>query len=157
MRLVPILVAALLISQPIAFGADSKPSDDEIRQLLIRDSISRYSGPCACPYSRARNGSRCGRRSAYSRPGGAAPLCFPGDVSDQMVAQYRRGDFVGLSLSCLEVRPVDLAEPRVQGSRARIPLGAVDGMNSWIAPGSTSPRGGYYWSSRRDPGLPTSA
>lgn len=42
-----------------------------------------------CPYSTARNGSRCGRRSAHDRPGGEAPLCFREDVSDEAIARYR--------------------------------------------------------------------
>lgn len=31
--------------------------------------------PCACPDDSMRNGRACGGRSAYSRPGGASPLC----------------------------------------------------------------------------------
>jgi hypothetical protein len=61
-----------------------------IRQVLIEESISSYPGNCPCPYNTARNGSRCGRRSAYSRPGGASPLCYPGDVTDAMIRSYRR-------------------------------------------------------------------
>lgn len=64
-------------------------SDARIRALLIEESIASYSGNCPCPYSTARNGSRCGKRSAYSREGGAAPLCYPKDVSDEMVREYR--------------------------------------------------------------------
>jgi hypothetical protein len=56
---------------------------------MISDSIDSYPGPCACPYQRARNGSSCGRRSAYNRGGGYAPLCFARDVSDEMVEIYR--------------------------------------------------------------------
>ena len=33
-------------------------------------------GKCDCPYDRAKNGSRCGSRSAYSRPGGRSPVCY---------------------------------------------------------------------------------
>jgi hypothetical protein len=65
-------------------------SDAQIRQSIIRDSIAAYPGPCACPYNRARNGSACGRRSAYSRPGGHAPICYPSDVSQAQIADYRR-------------------------------------------------------------------
>ncbi|MCJ8323301.1 MAG: SH3 domain-containing protein [Rhizobiales bacterium] len=35
-----------------------------------------YYGTCDCPYDRASNGSRCGGRSAYSRPGGRSPICY---------------------------------------------------------------------------------
>ena len=66
-------------------------SDDQIKKILIEESIAGYSGSCPCPYSTARNGSRCGKRSAYSRPGGAAPLCYPKDVTAEMVAEYREG------------------------------------------------------------------
>lgn len=68
-------------------------SDSQIRQAIIQESIKAYLAtghPCACPYNAARNGSKCGARSAYSRPGGAEPLCYPRDVSDGMVADWRR-------------------------------------------------------------------
>ncbi len=68
----------------------TKPlSDAQIKTILIDESIAGYSGNCPCPYSTARNGSRCGRRSAYSREGGAEPLCYPKDVSTEMVEGYR--------------------------------------------------------------------
>lgn len=67
----------------------SSQSDDDIRDILIRRSLAGYSGNCPCPYNRASNGSRCGKRSAYSRPGGASPLCYPSDVSDAMIQRYR--------------------------------------------------------------------
>ncbi len=73
-------------------GAEGKrkgPSDAQIRQILIDESIAAYPGNCPCPYNTARNGSRCGKRSAYSRPGGAAPLCYPSDVTNEMVKAYR--------------------------------------------------------------------
>lgn len=64
-------------------------TDGQIKKILIDESIADYEGNCPCPYSRASNGSRCGKRSAYSRPGGAAPLCYPADVTDDMVKAYR--------------------------------------------------------------------
>lgn len=33
-------------------------------------------GQCDCPYDLASNGSSCGGRSAYSRPGGRDPICY---------------------------------------------------------------------------------
>jgi hypothetical protein len=59
-------------------GVSARP-DGEV-QRAIRQSIAAYSGSCPCPYSVDRAGRRCGGRSAYSRPGGAAPLCYPADV-----------------------------------------------------------------------------
>lgn len=65
-------------------------SDPQIRQRLIRESVATYPGPCACPYNTDRAGRSCGRRSAYSRPGGYAPLCYPQDVSQTQVEAWRR-------------------------------------------------------------------
>jgi hypothetical protein len=69
----------------------AKPAstDAQIRTAMIAESIASYSGSCPCPYHLARNGSSCGKRSAWSRAGGAAPLCFPSDISDEMVRDYR--------------------------------------------------------------------
>ncbi len=67
-------------------------SDMEIRSEIIKASIAAYKAtghPCACPEDSARNGSRCGKRSAYSRPGGAAPLCYPTDVTAGQVLDWR--------------------------------------------------------------------
>ena len=71
-----------------AVGSEEK-TDQEIKQELIRMSIALYSGSCPCPYNTDRAGRRCGRRSAYSRPGGSAPLCYESDISQEMVDEYR--------------------------------------------------------------------
>jgi hypothetical protein len=71
---------------------DTPPlTDSEIRQQIIQQSAYLATGhPCACPYNSARNRSSCGGRSVYSRPGGAAPLCHPSDVTDGMVSDWKR-------------------------------------------------------------------
>jgi hypothetical protein len=64
-----------------------------IAALIVTASRNSYYAtgrPCACPDDRMRNGRRCGSRSAYSRPGGASPLCFPRDVTSEMIAEYRK-------------------------------------------------------------------
>jgi hypothetical protein len=68
---------------------NSKGSDDEVRQRIVQKSMASYPGKCPCPYSRTSNGSRCGGRSAYSRPGGASPICYPAEVSADMIRRYR--------------------------------------------------------------------
>lgn len=78
-----------LAESKAANGPQKRISDAQITKLLIDESIAAYDGNCPCPYSRARNGSRCGKRSAYSREGGAAPLCYPSDVTAEMVQAYR--------------------------------------------------------------------
>ncbi|WP_432759813.1 hypothetical protein [Escherichia coli] len=52
--------------------------------------IESYPGNCACPYNHARNGSRCGGRSAYSRNGGYDVVCYEGDVTDEMIRQWKQ-------------------------------------------------------------------
>lgn len=89
------LAGLLLLASIHAFAptvtAKAKPrSDAQIKTILITESIAGYSGNCPCPYSTARNGSRCGGRSAYSREGGAEPLCYAKDVSAEMVKEYRQ-------------------------------------------------------------------
>lgn len=79
------MLAVGVLATPVA-GA----TNDEIRQTMIRQSLASYPGSCPCPYSTMRNGRACGGRSAYSRPGGYAPLCYPSDISDALVSQYRR-------------------------------------------------------------------
>src|ERR1700722_4099369 len=68
----------------------SSKSDDEIKREIIKESIANYPGNCPCPYNADRAGRRCGGRSAYSRPGGASPICYPADVTAKMVADYRK-------------------------------------------------------------------
>lgn len=77
---------------PIAASSaeQSRLSDAQVKQAIIAQSIASYRGNCPCPYNRDRAGRACGRRSAYSRPGGASPICFESDVSDDMVTAYRR-------------------------------------------------------------------
>lgn len=70
-------------------------SDGQVRQQMIRDSLAAYPGPCPCPYNVMRNGRACGGRSAYSRPGGYSPRCYPSDISDRMVEEYRRKHGLG--------------------------------------------------------------
>lgn len=67
-------------------------SDAQIKQLLIDESIAAYSGNCPCPYNTMSNGRKCGRRSAYSREGGEAPLCYAKDVTAEMMRAYREAN-----------------------------------------------------------------
>jgi len=81
----------LILSIFLSFSALAKSnlSDAQVKQQMINDSIASYSGNCPCPYNTASNGSRCGRRSAYTKPGGYAPLCYDTDITSQMIKQYR--------------------------------------------------------------------
>jgi len=64
-----------------------------IAAIIVQASRDRYYAtghPCACPEDLMRNGKVCGGRSAYSRPGGAAPLCYPTEVTPAMNETYRK-------------------------------------------------------------------
>lgn len=65
-------------------------TDAQIKNAIIQESIATYPGTCPCPYNIARNGTRCGRRSAYSRPGGYAPIFYASNVTPGMIADYRK-------------------------------------------------------------------
>jgi hypothetical protein len=71
-------------------GQATKKTDAEIKQLLIKESIAAYKGSCPCPYNTDKAGKSCGARSAYSKPGGASPLCYENDVTQKMVDDYRK-------------------------------------------------------------------
>ena len=80
-----------------------EPGDADIRRILVKESIDRYTGSCACPYSRKFNEKlfrfpnqfrdhpmvRCGEDSEYIRPGGPTVFCYPSDVPIEMVEAYR--------------------------------------------------------------------
>lgn len=85
-----ILAGAIGLLLAAGNGRAEPLTDAQIRQRIISQSIANYPGSCACPYSLDRRGHRCGGRSAYSRPGGYSPLCYPADVSDEQVSEYRR-------------------------------------------------------------------
>jgi hypothetical protein len=88
-------VHAMAIVCMLAFidGIYAAPlTDAQIADQIIKASRTAYLAtghPCACPYDHARNGSICGGRSAYSRPGGAEPKCYPKDVKPADIAGYR--------------------------------------------------------------------
>ena len=82
---------------PTARAATTAPeqenlSDAQIRQILRNSSIEKYlkHNHCPCKESIAKDGSICGKRSAYTRPNGYCPLCYDKDVTPAMIAQYRK-------------------------------------------------------------------
>lgn len=85
------LLSALLV--PLLFNniatAKGIMSDEQVKQAIIDESIASYPGTCACPFNRARNGSSCGGRSAWSKAGGYSPICYKKEVTKDMVKQWR--------------------------------------------------------------------
>lgn len=60
-----------------------------LKKKIIEASVNSYSGSCPCPYNRDRAGRKCGKRSAYNRTGGHSPICYPADVTQEMVERYK--------------------------------------------------------------------
>ena len=48
---------------------------------MIQESIAQYPGKYPYPYSIMSNRKKCGKRSAYSKPGGYEPLCYVSDIT----------------------------------------------------------------------------
>ena len=88
--LIRFTVLAVLLGIAAAQTKNAAKTDAEIKQEIIKQSIARYKGTCSCPYSVDRAGRMCGRRSAYSKPGGASPSCYEKDVTPKMVVDYRK-------------------------------------------------------------------
>lgn len=83
------LAATGLCTTSESYAKTQRLSDAQVKQAIIVESIANYPGPCACPYNHARNGSACGKRSAWSRAGGYSPLCYAEDVTKEDIAQWR--------------------------------------------------------------------
>ena len=77
-----ILPATALTKEPIQHVL----SEAEVKKVIIAESINAYPGNCPCPYNSARNGGR----SAGSRRGGYAPICYENEVTPAMILDWRR-------------------------------------------------------------------
>lgn len=83
----------LTVGAALVIAGAAPISDAAVTNSIIQQSVPDYLAtghPCACPYNLASNGSHCGGRSAYSRRGGASPICYPDQVTPEMILQWRR-------------------------------------------------------------------
>lgn len=87
-----VMILSGLLFSKIALAKTSRLSDEQVKQQVIDESIASYPGVCACPFNSARNGSSCGKRSAWSKAGGYSPVCYTKEVTRDMVAQWRQGN-----------------------------------------------------------------
>lgn len=89
---VPAPSSSTAASTPLAAPAKQKAYDrDQVVRAVMARSLAGYSGRCPCPDNLDRAGRRCGGRSAYSRAGGYGPLCYPSDVTQEMIDDYVAG------------------------------------------------------------------
>lgn len=87
--LLVLLSGASLFTADFAFAKSNRISDSQVKEEIIAESIADYPGTCACPFNRARNGSSCGKRSAWSKAGGYAPICYKDEVTPDMIKEWR--------------------------------------------------------------------
>lgn len=85
-----VLVVVFVFVSEMAIAKSNQLSDDQVKQRIIDDSIASYPGTCACPFNTARNGSSCGRRSAWSKAGGASPICYKKEISKAMIKEWHQ-------------------------------------------------------------------
>jgi hypothetical protein len=67
-------------------------TDAQIQNIIIKESVTSYLqsiGNCPCPYNKDRAGRSCGKRSAWAKPGGRSPICYPNDVTKEMLENYK--------------------------------------------------------------------
>ncbi|GLR11011.1 hypothetical protein COO59_15920 [Mixta theicola] len=83
-------LAVSVLSSNVVLAKASRLSDDQVKQKVIDESIEAYPGTCACPFNTARNGSHCGRRSAWSKEGGYAPVCYKNEITQEMISAWRK-------------------------------------------------------------------
>jgi len=53
------ILTMIMIGSSLAI-ADDKISDDEIKTVLIQQSVQSYGGECPCPYSKSPKGGHVG-------------------------------------------------------------------------------------------------
>lgn len=79
------------LGAPPLFSQDRAPgAQRQIKQQIVEESVAAYPGNCACPYNITRNGRSCGGRSAWSRKGGHAPICYEREVTQDMVRERQQ-------------------------------------------------------------------
>ncbi|NUW60102.1 hypothetical protein [Cronobacter muytjensii] len=84
-----VLAALALLAMWQVSPALAALSDDQVKEQIIQEEIDNYSGNCPCPYNTMRNGRACGGRSAWSREGGASPVCYKREVTEEMIREWR--------------------------------------------------------------------
>nr|WED69100.1 hypothetical protein PJ912_02720 [Pectobacterium colocasium] len=87
LSVVMVCAVALLSFSTLSMAKTPRISDEQIKERIIQESISSYFGHC--PYNSARNGSKCGKRSAWSRAGEIRRFCYKDEVTRKMIDGWR--------------------------------------------------------------------
>jgi hypothetical protein len=125
-RMSVLLISTLFVA--LAHGKEGTQVPNlKIKQRVIEESIASYPGNCPCPYNVTRNGSSCGGRSAWSRRGGYAPICYDRQRSGYVVSDGSAA-----------------AEFTSDSRAARLPARSVNFSKPVSPTCYTGPRGGTY-------------
>ncbi len=76
-------VAALIV-----LVAACQPFGISIEQEVVNWAIANYNGDCPCPFSLNSFGEDCGAQSAWALQALNAPVCYPSEVTSDMIAQF---------------------------------------------------------------------
>ena len=71
----------------IIFFLVSNQGQTQTPEQMISESLANYPGKCPCPYSIMSNGNKCGKNSAYLKPGGYEPLCYLSDIKREEISK----------------------------------------------------------------------
>ncbi len=83
-----IIALAMTLTGCINDYLSGKPNASEVAKKIIAQSIAKYDGNCPCPYNVNAAGNSCGQTSAYSKAGGASPICYESQVTPAMIAGF---------------------------------------------------------------------
>jgi hypothetical protein len=83
----PIALLSGLLLAGSALAGDM--SDGQVRERIVEESVAAHAGSCACPDDYDAIGHACGSRSAQVKAGGDKVVCYPHEISDQQVREYR--------------------------------------------------------------------
>jgi len=64
-------------------------SDDDLAYYVILESRQSYIGFCVCPEDLDGYVNYCGERSAYLKPTSFVAHCYPEDITQAMIDDYR--------------------------------------------------------------------
>ena len=79
------ILGGLLLAGPALAG---DMTDGQVRERIVEESVAAHAGSCACPDEFDAISRACAR-SAQGKSGGEKVVCYPHEISDQQVREYR--------------------------------------------------------------------
>lgn len=90
MRFNQVIIVFTILSLPSICHAIKQMTDTEIKEEIIKGSITDFQGDCPCPYTKDQTGKECGNTSAYfTYQPVNRPSCYPDDITQNQIYEYR--------------------------------------------------------------------